>query len=111
MSTLVEKMRKAREKRLEAGGYVFIIRRPTELEMLLLGQNRTPTSPLRFVVGWEGVKELDLIPGGDPHPAEFDSEACIEWLSDRPDLYVPVSEAVIGAYTEHKAAMEAAEKN
>ena len=37
--SLVEKMRKARESRVEAGGKVFIIRRPTALEMIELRQS------------------------------------------------------------------------
>lgn len=109
--SLAEKIRKSREKGIEAGGFKFIIRRPTDLEMMEHSRNRNAVALLRFVVGWESVKELDLIPGGQPIDAPFEAEACLEWLSDRPDLMGPVVEAIVAAYQEHFAAKEAAAKN
>ena len=111
MSALSEKIRKAREKNVEVGGYVFTIRRPTDIDMLDFSKTRKPEDLVRFVVGWENVKEIDLIPGGDGHPTKFDADACAEWLADRSDLFVPVINAVIDAYHTHKAEIEAAEKN
>lgn len=111
MSVLSEKIRKARERRVEVGGHIFVIRRPTDVEMMGFAKSRQPTDLLRFVVGWDRVRELDLLPGGDPHPAPFDSDACTEWLSDRADLLSPVVDAVMESYQSHKSALEDAAKN
>ena len=111
MSTLADKIRKARESCVPVGGYVFTLRRPTDMDMIEFSRSRKPAELVRFVVGWEGVKEMDLIPGGDGHPAPFDAEACAEWLADRSDLFVPVVNAITDAYQAHKSALEAAEKN
>lgn len=110
MSALAEKIRKSRESVVEAGGFQFTIRRPTDMEMLDFAKTRDPKHLLRFVVGWDRVRELDLFPGGDPHPAPFDPEACYEWLSDRADLFSPVVTAITDAYRAHKSALEDAEK-
>jgi len=111
MSALAEKIRRARESRVPVGDFFFVIRRPTEIEMIDFSKSRNTVDLIRFVVGWEKVKELDLIPGGDGHPAPFDAEACLEWLKDRSDLLVPVVNAVIEAYQAHQASLEAAAKN
>lgn len=111
MSALAEKMRKARESRVEVGGHVFVVRRPTDVEMMGFAKSRNPTDLIRFVVGWDKVREIDLLPGGDPHPAPFDSDACTEWLSDRSDLLGPVVDAVIESYQAHKARLEESAKN
>lgn len=108
MSALADKIRRARESRVEVGDLVFIIRRPTPVDMMDLGITRDFA---RCVVGWDKVREMDLLPGGDPHPAPFDAEACREWLRDRPDLYGPVVEKVLAAYQAHVDALEAAAKN
>lgn len=111
MSALVDKIRRSREHRVPVGRHTFVIRRPTDLDMLEFAQDRRATKLLRFVVGWEDVTEGDIIRGGDPHPAPFDAEACAEWFSDRMDLFGPVTEAIIAAYEEHRKRQDAAVKN
>ena len=111
MTTLVEKIRRAREQRVPAGKHTFIVRRPTDLEMMDLSRDRRPANLLRFVVGWDGVTEADLVNGGDPHPLPFDGDACTEWLSDRMDLFAPVTNAILEAHRAHRDALEQAEKN
>jgi len=111
MSALVEKIRRAREQRVTVGRHVFVIRRPTDVEMLRLGQSRAPEAVLAHVVGWEGVTEGDIINGGDPHPLPFDADVCTEWLQDRMDLFGPVTEAIFKAFADHRAAQDAAAGN
>ena len=111
MSKLAEKMRKAREVRIEVREHVFIALRPTDLDMLEFRDGITPRTLLRFVTGWEKVRELDLLPGGDPHPLAFDAAVCAEWLADRPDLLRPLAEAIMDGYARHVAALEAVAKN
>lgn len=110
-NTLVEKIRRSREQRVIAGNHTFIIRRPTDIEMLEFARDRRPIALLRFVVGWEKVTEGDIIPGGDPHPALFDLDACVEWLSDRMDLFGPVTDAIIASYESHRRKQDEAAKN
>lgn len=110
MSALVEKLRRAREERIEVGGFTFTVRRPTDLEMMELRGGSSIARLLPFVVGWDGIKECDLIPGGDPHPLPFDASACSEWLADRPDLLEPLIDLILGRYREHAEKLVAAAK-
>lgn len=109
--SLAEKIRKAREFSCESGGFRFTLRRPTDVEMLELQGSGSVGRLFPFIVGWEGVKELDLIPGGDPHPLPFDADACREWLSDRADILGPLVAAVLESYTKRVEAQGAAAKN
>lgn len=110
--SLLDRIKKAREVKVPVGGFTFLVRRPSELEMLELKRSGiTERKLLDFVVGWEGVKESDLINGGDPHPLAFDSAACCLWLEDRADLLGPVVSQVIQSFQDHAAQRQAAEKN
>ena len=110
MSVLADKIRKSRESQVSAGGFTFTIRRPTDMDMMEFNKVKTTSFLIKFVVGWDGVTELDLIPGGDGHPAPFDSDACAEWLSDRSDLIIPVVNAIVEAYQAYKTKLGDAEK-
>ena len=65
MSALSAKIRKARELRVEAGGFVFTVLRPTPLEReeKIRGESAA-RGILSLVIGWENVTEGDLI--GEP---------------------------------------------
>lgn len=111
MSTLSEKMRRARESVVSIGGFAFTIRRPTEMDMVDFGKTRRPTDLIRHVVGWDKVAEMDLYSGGDAGPAAFDADARDEWLMDRTDLMAPLVNAILEAYQQHQSAREDAAKN
>lgn len=108
---LIEKLRKAREQKVEVSGFTFTIRRPTDMEMLAMQGTGSVARLLPFVVGWEGVKELDIIPGGDPHPLPFDANVCAEWLADRADLITPLVAAILESYSKHAAKLGESAKN
>lgn len=108
--TLLEKMRKARQRQVEACGFSFTVRRPTDLEAAALGKAGT-ADLLRYVVGWQGVQEIHLIPGGSAVDVPWTDEVCQEFLADRPDLWAPIIEAVMAAYSAHVASLEADAKN
>ena len=108
--TLIERMRKARQRQVEAGGFQFTVRRPTDLEAAKLG-HATTQDLLAYVVGWSGVQEIHLIPGGVAVDVPWSDEVCREFLADRPDLWSPIIDAVIAAYTTHTATLESAVKN
>lgn len=111
MSALSEKIRKAREVEVEAAGFSFIVRRPTDLEIIELNKSSMGRAILPFVIGWNGVSELDILGTGTPHPMEFDAVACREWLEDRIDILSAVVEAVFKAYEDHRAKIGESVKN
>lgn len=108
---LAEKIRRARERDVEVGGFTFTVRRPTDIEMLAMRGGIDIESLIGYVVGWKNVKAIDMVPGGDPVPAEFDAELAREWLSDRPDLLAPLVDAVLSSYREHVEGLGATAKN
>jgi hypothetical protein len=108
---LVEKLRRAREREVEACGFVFTIRRPTDIEAQRLKVGTSLADLVPFVVGWKNVREMDVVPGGDPHPLPFDAAVCAEWLADRPDLLQPLVEAIVAEYRRHLESLGSAEKN
>lgn len=109
--SLAEKLRKAREVKVEAAGFTFTIRRPTALEMIELQKQSAARAVLPFVVGWEGVSELSMFDGGTPHPLPFDATVCAEWLTDRLDILGEIVKAVFKAYEDHQLKLAEAAKN
>jgi hypothetical protein len=111
-AVLIEKIRKARQQDVVVNDITFTCRRPTDLEMVdwaRLGLERGEILK-RFVVGWNGVKESDLIPGGTSEPVEFDNSLFMEWVADRPDTWAPLIETVTSSYRQHQADLEQALK-
>jgi hypothetical protein len=108
--SLIDKLRRAREKKIEPGGVTFIVRRPTDLDMMEMAGKVDARKLIPFIIGWEGVTEGHLVNGGDPHPLPFDREACAEWLADRPDLLAPVVEQTIALYSDHAKQLVAEKK-
>lgn len=111
MSALSEKLRKAREIKVEAGGFTFIVRRPTDMEMVELRGEKFARAILPYIVGWEGVTEIAVLGTGAPHPVDFDQQACSEWLQDRLDILGSVVNAVFDAYSKHTEKLAESVKN
>lgn len=109
--SLAEKIRKARQQNVEIGLFTFTVSRPTDVDMLKLRGVMTVEALLGYVVGWDGVKESDLVPGGSPVPVTFDTEIAREWLADRPDLLAPLVDKVLELYSAHVKAKDDAGKN
>lgn len=115
MSALIEKIRKARQSSVKAGEWTFTVSRPTDMDVLNLraAEGGTTNAELlrRFVVGWSGVREIDLVPGGSPDPVPFSAELFAEFVADRPALWEPIVKAIIEGYKAHESELEAAAKN
>jgi hypothetical protein len=111
MSSLTAKMQRSRETAIKVDRFTFTVRRPTVLEMVESGGKFTPRMLFGCLVGWEGVTQADLIPGGDPHPAEFDAQDCAEWLADSPHLLLPLMKAAVDAHQGYSEKLDAALKN
>ena len=110
--SLIEKIRKAREIGVEAGGHKFTIRRPTDEEALRLSREGDDMLAVvkRFVIGWD-LMELDLIPGGSGVAVQFDAELFAEWVADQPSVWEPLGQAVLEAYKAHTDKRTDAVKN
>jgi len=110
--SLIDKIRKARETTIEAGGHQFTIRRPTDEEAITLSREDVGLVAIvkRFTLGWD-LAEIDLIPGGGPEKVAFDGSLFGEWVADRPQVWEPLGNAIMAAYTAHAASREAALKN
>lgn len=111
MSAVADKLRAARETTVDVGKFKFRVRRPTELEMIELQGRAKGRAVLPYLIGWVGVTTLDMMPGGDAHPLDYDAAVAYEWLTDRLDLLQPLADGVFAAYDAHEKSREAAAKN
>ena len=111
--SLTERIRAARRQGVTVGAHTFTVQRPTDLEMLELNKagGADARRLLRFLVDWQGVNEIDIVPGGSPVPVPFDLGVATEWLTDRLDLLTPIVEGVLNAYQQHQAKQASTEKN
>lgn len=107
MSVLANKLRAARRFEVVASGFTFVLLRPTDIEFIALRGTATGDRLLNFLVDWRGVKESDVLAGGDPFDVKFDLDDAREWLSDRPDLFNAITSGIIDAYNAHAARLEA----
>ena len=100
--SLIDKLRASRLSKVQAGTFEFTIKRPTAMDMVKLSGADKDEMLKRFVVDWSGVKELDIIPGGDPFDVPFDHELFYEWLSDNPQFWEPIIKGIIDAYQQYE---------
>lgn len=134
----IEKLQKARQSNVEVGDKVFIISRPTPMQAMdwLIGVDGDPLSPDdiqqfiaqnfslrnqawrrialqaidRFVVGWQGVNEIDLIPGGTGIALAWDRELFMEWVQDYPDIITQLGYAIFESWIRYLNAQGELEK-
>jgi hypothetical protein len=113
MSALADKIRKARQFSKEVAGWKLTLRRPTDEEAATLF--RDDLSPIdiakRFVIGWAGVNEQDIVSGGSDQPAQFDADTWAAVIEDRPEMWQPITTAVVEAWSAHNDEREARAKN
>lgn len=104
---LIEKIQKAREQQVITSGITFTVRRPKDLEMAGIDRDGMSQEEIlrRFVLGWD-AKELDLIPGGTPKAVPFDTDLFMEWVSDKPECWSPLIEAIIDGYRQHRVQLD-----
>lgn len=113
MHDTIQRIRKARQGRVTVGKYTFLFKRPTDVDAgRLYRTNATIFDIAReFVIGWENVLDSDIALNGADEPVKFDGELWQEWLSDNPDFWVPIRDAVMDAYEKHVTKRADAEKN
>jgi len=110
MNHLIEKLRKTRQTDVVAGKFTYTIRRPTDLEIASWAGEKDADILKAFTVGWKGVEEIDIIPGGGPIDVPFDIDLFMEFIADRPDDYSQILTAIVEAYRKHIANREDAKK-
>lgn len=109
MSALSEKMCALREHWVPVGKRRYLLRVPTKLEACLAGN--PVEAALRAVVGWEGVRQCDLLPGEPDTPAAFDAEAFREFVADDLGAIKALMDAVTDLTAQRVARIGEAEKN
>ena len=111
--SLADKVRSAREKWVDAGGFKFQVRRPTEFQLSKLYQEDKTLKAeklMLFVVDWK-VQEKDIHSGGGGAIPAFEQEAFIEWVEDRSDVFTALYTAIVKLITDHQKQKGEAEKN
>lgn len=111
--SLIDRIRAARQTSVKVGSITLICRRPTDLEMASMQSAKITQEDilLKFVDDWQGVTEGDLIPGGEQTEVPFSRELFAEWVSDHPEVWSAISDAVVQTYQTHSAKLEEASKN
>lgn len=138
MNTALEKLKKSRQIDKEVGGKIFTITRPTPMQAMdwLVGINSDPLSRddvkkfiddnfslhnaawrklaqdaiEKFVVDWPGMREMDIIPGGDGSPIPFDRELFLLWVQDYPETIATLGFNIFESWIGYLEAQQETEK-
>jgi hypothetical protein len=105
--SLVDQLRKSREKIVKSGEYEFTIKRPTDYDAVKFAKMEQLGILTEFVEGWN-VKEIDIVPGGTSEVAPFSKELFREWIKEDLNLWNPLIEQIQAAYLDHKKAKDEA---
>lgn len=111
---LIAKLLAQRETTLElAPGKTVQVRRPAEAEMSELRRLTGVESACRFVVGWAGFTEADVLGAeiGANSPADFDAELWRHIVSDRVEWLEAVVLCIRGQVSQHIEQKAEAAKN
>lgn len=114
MSNLSDRLYKARQFKYQVdGGPKLILIRPTMYEMIEVHTTGISHNDIakRFTVGWESVKESDIIKGGASEEIPFDADAWAAWLDEHGTWWTPIGLAIAQSFNEHLERQAAAEKN
>ena len=102
---LIDKIKKARETQVVVDGFTLTIRRPTDLELHDLKSTSASSLIHAFVVGWHGVNEVDLIPGGSPILVDFDADVLVEWAANKKIRWQSITNEIWRVYADYKASV------
>lgn len=111
--SLLEQLKKSREVRVTSGDVVFIITRPTDMDIALNKRLDLQDREIfkRYVIGWDGVTERHIVASGDNMPAPFSAELFASWIEDHSEHWMPIINGIADAYRSHKTRSEDAVKN
>lgn len=114
MSALADRIRKARQFKRDIDGWRLILRRPTEEEGARIFTRDTVEFvelAKEYVIGWEGVKESDIVVSGTTDDVPFDPDVWREVIVDRPELWRPIAEQITESWLNNRKAREERSKN
>jgi len=103
--SLVDALRKSREKIVKSGEFEFTIKRPTDYDAVKFAKMEQLEILTEFVEGWN-VKEIDIVPGGTNEIAAFSKELFKEWIKDELNIWPELIEQIQTAYLDHKKAKD-----
>ena len=99
------------------GRFRFKARRPTQAALTVEAASNAGNVVIGIdrirdgVIGWEGVLESDILPGGASDPMPFDVDVYRAWIVDRPDLWDAMSKQISAKIAEHSKQFEEAPGN
>lgn len=108
MSDLIALIKKARESQVSYKNWKFTVRRPTDLEVQEMRGTTIREGDVmrRFVVGWSGITELDLIAGGTNLAVPFETELFMEWVADHTEVWPLLVGTALTLYEAHQKKVE-----
>lgn len=111
--SLIDKIKAARVVTVKVDHMTFTGRRPTYEEFgIMFHEGATATNIARkFISGWSGVRERDLLPGGSDDEMSFDADLWAEAVSDMPKVWKPIRDALENAVIDSVRVAEETEKN
>lgn len=94
-------------------GVGLIVTRPLPSELIDFRDATAYTAAARWVVGWEGMTEADILGAaiGSPVPIEYSKRLADLVLPDHPDWCTRVQDRLISMVIEHRQQQEQAEGN
>ena len=110
---LLDKLQASRETWVDTGGFSFKLRRPHALALQRMRDDNLISGEvvINVILDWKNVKESDVVPGGGSDPVPFESALWREWISDRPELWSDIMEALTASLTAYTTRLGQAEKN
>ncbi len=110
---LLQQLRKQRELKVVISDRLSVTaRRPTDLQMTELQRDgRFGDLGQRFVIGWEGFTENDIVGGGGADVIPFDPELWSDFYADHPEHWEKIAIAILDSYQVHTKTTEDASKN
>lgn len=109
---LLKQLRRNRELRVEVGKFTFICSRPTAYEFAGLqssatsGNQKVAEVAMKFVTGWEGVVEDDIVGGGGQVAVPFDADLWRDWCAERSDFWGPIFDLLYTEYMKRQKQLE-----
>lgn len=110
---LLQQLRKQRELKVQLTDKLSVTaRRPTDLQMNELRESgKFGDLGKKWVIGWDGFLENDIVGGGGTDKVVFDPDLWSEWYEDHPEHWEKIAIAVIDSYNAHAKTTEEAAKN
>ena len=113
MATLAEKIRESRKIEVVVDDVTFNCIRPSVDDFYAAVQKSSRDVQIckSYVIGWSGMKESQLIPGGSDEEVAFDANLWAEAVADCPHFYTPLAKNIFKAVTDFISARAKQEKN